>query len=212
MGARPPVDAPAEPSPDTPSHTDTNALIKRLRRPVRRLGFDPTVLLFLAFLFGVAAQFNLAGGSSFMRRLPARSERRVGALYGVVLVTALISPLTLNDVVVLAVTPGHSPPRSRMAQGICANDCCRGLRGERGQLSYGLRQPTEHSHLAGDRGGHLQVPRNDRDAALHFVGSHLRLSLPLRPRTAQIRAERRRGRERASRAIPLLHGRRHLRF
>jgi Na+/H+ antiporter NhaD/arsenite permease-like protein len=44
-------------------------------------------------------------GESFLRRILAIFEGRIGMLYAVVVVTALFSPLILNDVVILILTP-----------------------------------------------------------------------------------------------------------
>jgi len=44
-------------------------------------------------------------GYSFLRRVIAIFERRIGILYTVVIVTALFSPFILNDVVVIILTP-----------------------------------------------------------------------------------------------------------
>ena len=66
---------------------------------------DPSVFLSLAFLFGIAAQFRAMEGESFLRRVITSAEGRVGILYAVVLVTSLFSPLILNDVVVIILTP-----------------------------------------------------------------------------------------------------------
>lgn len=44
-------------------------------------------------------------GYSFLRRLISRFEPRLGVLYATVLVTAIISPFILNDVVILILTP-----------------------------------------------------------------------------------------------------------
>lgn len=44
-------------------------------------------------------------GESFLRRITAIFEGRVGMLYAVVIVTSLFSPFILNDVVVLILTP-----------------------------------------------------------------------------------------------------------
>jgi Na+/H+ antiporter NhaD/arsenite permease-like protein len=66
---------------------------------------DPTVFVSLAFLFGIASQFRAMDGESFLRRIIAATERRVGILYVVVIVTSIFSPLILNDVVVIILTP-----------------------------------------------------------------------------------------------------------
>jgi len=69
------------------------------------LNLDPSVFLSLAFLFGIAAHFRAMDGYSFLRRLISSLERKVGVLYAVVLIASLFSPLVLNDVVVLILTP-----------------------------------------------------------------------------------------------------------
>lgn len=66
---------------------------------------DLPVYLSLAFLFGIASQFRAMDGESFLRRITAFFEGRIGMLYAVVVVTALFSPLILNDVVILILTP-----------------------------------------------------------------------------------------------------------
>jgi len=66
---------------------------------------DLPVYLSLAFLFGIAAQFKAMEGESFLRRITATFERRVGMLFAVVAVASLFSPLILNDVVILILTP-----------------------------------------------------------------------------------------------------------
>ena len=66
---------------------------------------DLSILLSLALLFGIAAHFRAMDGYSFLRRLISVLEQRIGALYAVVLVTAVISPFVLNDVVILVLTP-----------------------------------------------------------------------------------------------------------
>jgi len=67
--------------------------------------FDPSIFVSLAFLFGIAANFRAMDGYSFLRSLISILERRLGVLYAVVLVTSLFSPIVLNDVVVLILTP-----------------------------------------------------------------------------------------------------------
>jgi Na+/H+ antiporter NhaD/arsenite permease-like protein len=67
--------------------------------------FDPGVYLSLAFLFGIAAQFRAMDGYSFLRRVLASIEPRVGIVFGVALVTIVASPFILNDVLVLILTP-----------------------------------------------------------------------------------------------------------
>jgi Na+/H+ antiporter NhaD/arsenite permease-like protein len=69
------------------------------------LQFDPSVYLSLAFLFGIASQFRAMEGESFLRRITAIFEGRVGMLYAVVIVASIFSPLILNDVVILILTP-----------------------------------------------------------------------------------------------------------
>ncbi len=69
------------------------------------MAFDPSILVSLAFLFGIAAQFRAADGNEFLRSLLSSLEGRVGILYGVIAVTALFSPFVLNDVLVLILTP-----------------------------------------------------------------------------------------------------------
>ncbi|MDA4113880.1 MAG: SLC13 family permease [Thaumarchaeota archaeon] len=66
---------------------------------------DLPVYLSLAFLFGIASQFRAMNGESFLRRITAIFEGRIGMLYAVVVVTSLFSPLILNDVVILILTP-----------------------------------------------------------------------------------------------------------
>lgn len=67
--------------------------------------FDPTVYLSLAFLFGIAAQFSAMDGQTFLRSVVASFETRVGILYAVVIIAGLSSPVILNDVVVIVLTP-----------------------------------------------------------------------------------------------------------
>lgn len=69
------------------------------------LTFDPGIYVSLAFLFGIAAQFRAMGGYSFLRRVLAALEPRLGILYAVALVTFVFSPFILNDVLVLVLTP-----------------------------------------------------------------------------------------------------------
>ncbi len=59
----------------------------------------------LAFLFGIAAQFRAMDGFSLLRRVIAIFERKIGILYAIVVVTSLLSPFILNDVVVIVLTP-----------------------------------------------------------------------------------------------------------
>jgi len=75
-----------------------------LAQEISRL-FDPATYLSLALLFGIAAQFGSMGGYATMRMIIAKVEGRVGILGAVVTVTAVFSPLILNDVVVLILTP-----------------------------------------------------------------------------------------------------------
>ncbi|MDG7010833.1 MAG: hypothetical protein JRN57_01810 [Nitrososphaerota archaeon] len=67
--------------------------------------FDPGIYVSLAFLFGIAAQFRAMDGYSFLRRLLASLEGRLGALYAVALLTFAFSPFILNDVLILILTP-----------------------------------------------------------------------------------------------------------
>lgn len=67
--------------------------------------FEPSVYVSLALLFGIAAQFKAMDGYAFLRRVLASLETRVGVLYAVVILTSLFSPLILNDVLVLILTP-----------------------------------------------------------------------------------------------------------
>jgi Na+/H+ antiporter NhaD/arsenite permease-like protein len=69
------------------------------------LDFDPSIFVSLAFLFGIAANFRAMDGYSFLRSLVGLLERKFGVLYAVVLVTSVFSPLILNDVVILILTP-----------------------------------------------------------------------------------------------------------
>jgi len=69
------------------------------------LGFDPSVFVSLAFLFGIAANFRAMDGYTFLRSLISLLEGRLGALYAVILVTTIFSPVVLNDVVILILTP-----------------------------------------------------------------------------------------------------------
>jgi len=66
---------------------------------------DLSPYISLAFLFGIAAQFRAMDGYSFLRRVIAIFERRIGILYTIVIVTSLFSPFILNDVVVIILTP-----------------------------------------------------------------------------------------------------------
>ncbi len=67
--------------------------------------FDLSVYVSLAFFFGIAAQFRAMDGYSFLRRVLASIEPRVGILFAVSLVTFVVSPFILNDVLVLILTP-----------------------------------------------------------------------------------------------------------
>ena len=67
--------------------------------------FDPAIYVSLAFLFGVAAQFRAMDGYAFLRRLLAALEPRLGILFAVALLTFVVSPFILNDVLVLILTP-----------------------------------------------------------------------------------------------------------
>ena len=69
------------------------------------MNFDPSIFLSLAFLFGVAANFRAMDGYTFLRSLIGILEPKVGVLFAVVLVTSLFSPVILNDVVILILTP-----------------------------------------------------------------------------------------------------------
>ncbi len=66
---------------------------------------DLPVYLSLALLFGITSQFRAMDGESFLRRITAIFEGRIGMLYAVVVVTSLFSPFILNDVVILILTP-----------------------------------------------------------------------------------------------------------
>jgi Na+/H+ antiporter NhaD/arsenite permease-like protein len=66
---------------------------------------DFPIYVTLAFLFGIAAQFMVMDGYTFLRRIVGLFERRIGILYAVALVTFLFSPFILNDVVVIILTP-----------------------------------------------------------------------------------------------------------
>ncbi len=69
------------------------------------MGFDFSIFLSLAFLFGIAANFRAMDGYTFLRSLITILERKVGVVYAVVIVATLFSPLILNDVVILILTP-----------------------------------------------------------------------------------------------------------
>ncbi|MDG6993249.1 MAG: hypothetical protein JRM76_08425 [Nitrososphaerota archaeon] len=65
--------------------------------------FDPSVYVSLALFFGIAAQFRAMDGYSFLRGVLASLEPRVGVLFAVSIVTFVVSPLALPDVMLLAV-------------------------------------------------------------------------------------------------------------
>ena len=67
--------------------------------------FDPSIFVSLAFLFGIAAQFRAMDGYSFLRTVISIFERKLGVLFAIILVTSLFSPIILNDVVILILTP-----------------------------------------------------------------------------------------------------------
>ncbi len=67
--------------------------------------FDPSVYVSLALLFGIAAQFRAMGGNASLRRAVAALDAKIGLLFAVVVVACVFSPLVLNDVVVLVLTP-----------------------------------------------------------------------------------------------------------
>lgn len=67
--------------------------------------FDPSVYASLAFLFGIAAQFRAMNGYSLLRKILSSLGSKVGLLYAVVFVSAIFSPLILNDVVILILSP-----------------------------------------------------------------------------------------------------------
>ncbi len=69
------------------------------------MGFDFSIFLSLGFLFGIAANFRAMDGYTFLRSLITILERKVGVVYAVVIVATLFSPLILNDVVILILTP-----------------------------------------------------------------------------------------------------------
>jgi Na+/H+ antiporter NhaD/arsenite permease-like protein len=69
------------------------------------LPFDPAIYVSLALLFGIAAQFRAMDGYTFLRRVLAAIEPRVGMVYAVAIVTFVFSPFILNDVLVLILTP-----------------------------------------------------------------------------------------------------------
>lgn len=69
------------------------------------MDFDPSIFVSLAFLFGIAANFRAMDGYTFLRSLISLFEARLGALYAVVLVVSIFSPVVLNDVVILILTP-----------------------------------------------------------------------------------------------------------
>ena len=53
------------------------------------MNLDPSIFVSLAFLFGIAANFKVMDGYSFLRRLISRFQPRLGALYAAIIVTAL---------------------------------------------------------------------------------------------------------------------------
>jgi Na+/H+ antiporter NhaD/arsenite permease-like protein len=65
----------------------------------------PSILVSLAFLFGITAQFAAMDGYSLIRNVFDSLERRVGAVYGVAVVVCVFSPFILNDVVIIILTP-----------------------------------------------------------------------------------------------------------
>ncbi len=67
--------------------------------------FDPNVYVSLALLFGVAAQFRSMGGYGLFRYVLSRLSMSLGVVYAVALVSAVLSPFILNDVVILILTP-----------------------------------------------------------------------------------------------------------
>ena len=69
------------------------------------MSFDPFIFVSLAFLFGIAANFRAMDGYTFLRCLISILEPKLGVLFAVVLVTGLFSPVILNDVVILILTP-----------------------------------------------------------------------------------------------------------
>ncbi len=69
------------------------------------LYLDLSIFLSLTLLFGIAANFRAMDGYTFLRSLVSLLERRVGVLYAVVIVTCIFSPVILNDVVILVLTP-----------------------------------------------------------------------------------------------------------
>lgn len=66
---------------------------------------EPSIFLSLALLFGIAANFRAMDGYSSLRSLISILEPRIGVLFAVILVTSVFSPLVLNDVVILILTP-----------------------------------------------------------------------------------------------------------
>ena len=80
------------------------ALLQRLSFTILQQ-LDLPVYLSLAFLFGIASQFRAMEGESFLRRITAIFEGRIGMLFAVVVVASLFSPFILNDVVILILTP-----------------------------------------------------------------------------------------------------------
>jgi Na+/H+ antiporter NhaD/arsenite permease-like protein len=84
---------------------DSNAQSPGCQRFPEEMSFDPSIFASLAFLFGIAAQFRAAEGHEFLRGVIGVLEGRLGVMYAVVVVTSLISPFVLNDVLVLVLTP-----------------------------------------------------------------------------------------------------------
>ncbi len=69
------------------------------------LQFDYSVYVTLAFLFGITAQFSAMDGHTFLRRMVASLENRIGIVYTIAVIALVFSPFILNDVVVLILTP-----------------------------------------------------------------------------------------------------------
>ena len=67
--------------------------------------FDLSIYISLALFFGIAAQFRAMDGYSFLRKVLASVEPKLGILFAVSLVTFVVSPFILNDVLVLILTP-----------------------------------------------------------------------------------------------------------
>ncbi len=66
---------------------------------------DPYAYLSIAFLFGIAAQFQAMDGYFLLRKIISLFERKIGIVYAVALVATLFSPFIMNDVVILVLTP-----------------------------------------------------------------------------------------------------------